>query len=76
MATQADTIEAGQGSGSSRSTPEQARKEIEAGDAVLIDTREPHESSTEAHIDGAELIPPPEVAERIDEVAPDRSQRA
>ncbi|MBM3667315.1 MAG: molybdopterin-synthase adenylyltransferase MoeB [Actinobacteria bacterium] len=56
-------------------TPEQAYEEIEAGgDHVLLDTREPHEYA-EAHLEGATLVPPAEVAERIDEIAPDPSQR-
>ena len=56
-------------------TPEEARKEIEAGgDLILLDTREPHEYA-EAHLDGAVLVPPAEVLERIDEIAPDTSQR-
>jgi sulfur-carrier protein adenylyltransferase/sulfurtransferase len=54
--------------------PEQAREELEHGDAVLIDTREPNEWD-EYHIEGATLIPPAEVVSRIDEVAPDPSQR-
>ncbi|HZA58802.1 MAG TPA: molybdopterin-synthase adenylyltransferase MoeB [Solirubrobacterales bacterium] len=56
-------------------TPEEASEELEAGgDYVLLDTREPHEYA-EAHLEGATLVPPAEVAERIDEVAPDPSQR-
>jgi molybdopterin/thiamine biosynthesis adenylyltransferase/rhodanese-related sulfurtransferase len=54
--------------------PAEAREEIDRGDAVLIDTREPHEWE-EAHLDGATLVPPADVSERIDEVAPDRDQR-
>ncbi len=58
-----------------RLTPEEAYEEIKAGgDFVLLDTREPHEYA-EAHVEGATLVPPAEVAERIDEVAPDTSQR-
>ena len=52
----------------------EARDEIEAGDAVLIDTREPHEWE-EAHLEGATLVPPAQVMERIGELVPDRSQR-
>ena len=37
--------------------PPSAREEIEGGDAVLIDTREPHEWD-EAHLEGATLVPP------------------
>ena len=51
-----------------------ARAEIESGDATLIDVREPHEWN-EAHLDRAEHVPQGELLERIDEVAPDRSQR-
>jgi molybdopterin/thiamine biosynthesis adenylyltransferase/rhodanese-related sulfurtransferase len=54
--------------------PETARKEIEGGDVALIDTREWNEYE-ESHIEGGELIPPAEVADRITEVVPDRSQR-
>jgi molybdopterin/thiamine biosynthesis adenylyltransferase/rhodanese-related sulfurtransferase len=52
----------------------QAREEIERGEAVLLDTREPHEYA-EAHLEGATLVPPATVAERIGELVPDRSQR-
>jgi sulfur-carrier protein adenylyltransferase/sulfurtransferase len=56
-------------------TPEEALEEIQAGgDFVLLDTREPHEYA-EAHLEGATLVPPAEVAARIDEVAPDPHQR-
>ncbi|MGZ5357350.1 MAG: molybdopterin-synthase adenylyltransferase MoeB [Solirubrobacterales bacterium] len=56
-------------------TPEEALEEIQAGgDFVLLDTREPHEYA-EAHLKGATLVPPSEVAARIDEVAPDPHQR-
>jgi molybdopterin/thiamine biosynthesis adenylyltransferase/rhodanese-related sulfurtransferase len=56
-------------------TPEEALEEIKAGgDFVLLDTREPHEYA-EAHLEGATLVPPAEVAARIDEVAPDPHQR-
>jgi sulfur-carrier protein adenylyltransferase/sulfurtransferase len=57
-------------------SPEQALEEIKAanGDLVLLDIREPHEHA-EAHLDGDVLVPPVEVAERIDELAPDTSQR-
>ncbi len=54
--------------------PREFQRQIEADEAVLIDTREPHEFA-EAHIDGAELVPPSEVAARIDELAPDSAQR-
>jgi molybdopterin/thiamine biosynthesis adenylyltransferase/rhodanese-related sulfurtransferase len=56
-------------------TPEEALEEIQAGgDFVLLDTREPHEYA-EAHLEGAKLVPPAEVAEQIDDIAPDTSQR-
>ncbi|MDP9188164.1 MAG: molybdopterin-synthase adenylyltransferase MoeB [Actinomycetota bacterium] len=56
-------------------TPTEAYDEIQAGgDFVLLDTREPHEYA-EAHLEGANLVPPTEVVERIDELAPDTSQR-
>ena len=55
-------------------SPAEFEREIAAGEAVLLDTREPHEYA-EAHIDGAELVPPAEVAARIDELAPDPDQR-
>ncbi len=51
-----------------------ARDEIESGDVVLVDTREPNEWD-DAHIEGATLVPPDQVAERIGEVAPDHSAR-
>ncbi len=54
---------------------QEAHDEIKAGgDFVLLDTREPHEYA-EAHLEGANLVPPAEVLERIDELAPDSSQR-
>ena len=52
---------------------EQARSEIESGVRV-IDVREPHEWD-EAHLERAIHVPQGEVAERIDEIAPDRSER-
>jgi sulfur-carrier protein adenylyltransferase/sulfurtransferase len=54
--------------------PADAREEIASGDLVLVDTREQHEWD-EAHLDGATLVPPASVADRIEEVAPDRSAR-
>ncbi len=55
--------------------PAAARDELAADSAItLIDTREPHEYA-EAHVDGAVLVPPIEVASRIDQVAPDTGQR-
>jgi sulfur-carrier protein adenylyltransferase/sulfurtransferase len=55
-------------------SPAEFEREIAAGDAVLLDTREPHEFA-ESHIRGAELVPPAEVTARIDELAPDPEQR-
>ena len=54
--------------------PRSAKEEIEGGDAVLIDVREPHEWDL-AHLQGAQLVPPASVRERIAELAPDRSAR-
>ena len=54
--------------------PDAARAEVEAGNVVLLDTREPNEWN-ESHLEGATLVPPVEVLERIDELAPDSSQR-
>jgi sulfur-carrier protein adenylyltransferase/sulfurtransferase len=55
--------------------PDQAQEELSAnGDVVLLDIREPHEHA-EVHLEGDVLVPPVEVAERIDELAPDTSQR-
>src|SRR5512132_3198662 len=54
--------------------PAEARDELKRGGVALVDTREPNEYM-EAHIDGAELVPPVDVADRIEEVVPDRSQR-
>jgi molybdopterin/thiamine biosynthesis adenylyltransferase/rhodanese-related sulfurtransferase len=54
--------------------PRRAKQEIEGGDAVLVDTREPHEWDL-AHLEGARLVPPDSVRERIAELAPDRSAR-
>ncbi len=56
-------------------TPEDALEELSAGgDHVLLDIREPHEHY-EAHVAGDVLLPPSEVAARIQEVAPDSAQR-
>jgi sulfur-carrier protein adenylyltransferase/sulfurtransferase len=54
--------------------PEAARAEIDGGDAVLIDTREPHEWD-ESRIEGGKLVTPATVTERVPELVPDRSQR-
>jgi molybdopterin/thiamine biosynthesis adenylyltransferase/rhodanese-related sulfurtransferase len=52
---------------------DQAREEFAAG-AKLIDVREQNEWD-ESHIEGAEHVPQGELLERIDELAPDRSER-
>src|ERR1700761_784474 len=54
--------------------PFEAAQEIEGGDVVLIDTREPHEYQ-EAHLDGGTLVPPAMLADQIETVAPDKSAR-
>jgi molybdopterin/thiamine biosynthesis adenylyltransferase/rhodanese-related sulfurtransferase len=54
--------------------PRSASDELAAGDAVLIDVREQHEWD-ESHIEEATLVPQGTIAERIGEIAPDRSQR-
>jgi len=53
--------------------PADAREEIDGG-VALVDTREPHEYE-EAHLEGGTLVRPEELANRITEVVPDRSQR-
>src|ERR1700754_3820844 len=54
--------------------PFEAQQEIEGGDVVLIDTREPHEYQ-EAHLDGGKLVPPGLIADEIESAAPDKSAR-
>ena len=54
--------------------PFEAAAEIEGGDVVLIDTREPHEYQ-EAHLEGGKLVPPGLLADEIAAAAPDRSAR-
>jgi sulfur-carrier protein adenylyltransferase/sulfurtransferase len=54
--------------------PQAAREEIERGNVVLLDTRELTEWN-ESHLEGAMLVPPAEVTDRADEVAPDTTQR-
>ncbi|MGH9885876.1 MAG: molybdopterin-synthase adenylyltransferase MoeB [bacterium] len=54
--------------------PFEAAQEIEGGDVVLIDTREPHEYQ-EAHLEGGKLVPPAMLADQIESVAPDKSAR-
>ena len=49
-------------------------QEIEGGDVVLIDTREPHEYQ-EAHLEGGKLVPPGLLGDEIAAAAPDKSAR-
>ena len=51
-----------------------AKAEIDSGEAKLVDVREPHEWD-EAHLAEAEHVPQGELLERIDELAPDTSER-
>jgi molybdopterin/thiamine biosynthesis adenylyltransferase/rhodanese-related sulfurtransferase len=54
--------------------PFEAAAEIEGGEVVLIDTREPHEYQ-EAHLENGTLVPPGLLADGIAEAAPDKSAR-
>jgi len=54
--------------------PFEAAQEIEGGDVVLVDTREPHEYQ-EAHLENGRLVPPGLLADEIAEAAPDKSAR-
>jgi sulfur-carrier protein adenylyltransferase/sulfurtransferase len=54
--------------------PFEAAQEIEGGEVVLIDTREPHEYQ-EAHLEGGKLVPPGLLADEIATAAPDKSAR-
>ncbi|HKI67496.1 MAG TPA: ThiF family adenylyltransferase, partial [Solirubrobacterales bacterium] len=54
--------------------PFEAAQEIEGGDVVLVDTREPHEYQ-EAHLENGKLVPPGLLGDEIAEAAPDRSAR-
>ena len=54
--------------------PFEAAREIEGGDVVLIDTREPHEFQ-EARLEGGKLVPPGLLADEISAAAPDKSAR-
>ena len=54
--------------------PFEASEEIEGGDVVLIDTREPHEYQ-EVHLDGGRLVPPGLLADEIAAAAPSKSAR-
>ena len=49
--------------------PFEAAAEIEGGDVVLVDTREPHEYQ-EAHLEGGKLVPPGLLADEIAERGP------
>src|SRR3954453_12563731 len=52
----------------------EAAQEIEGGDVVLIDTREPQEYQ-EAHLEGGTLVPPGLLGDEIAGAAPDKSAR-
>ncbi|HEX7245877.1 MAG TPA: molybdopterin-synthase adenylyltransferase MoeB [Solirubrobacterales bacterium] len=54
--------------------PFEAAQEIEGGDVVLIDTREPHEFQ-ESRIEGGKLVPPGLLGDEIAAAAPDKSTR-
>jgi molybdopterin/thiamine biosynthesis adenylyltransferase/rhodanese-related sulfurtransferase len=54
--------------------PFEAAQEIEGGDVVLIDTREPHEYQ-EAHLENGKLVPPLLLRDEIAAAAPDKSAR-
>jgi sulfur-carrier protein adenylyltransferase/sulfurtransferase len=54
--------------------PFEAEQEIEAGDVVLIDVREPHEHQ-ESHLEGDKLVPPGLLKDEIEGAAPDKSAR-
>jgi sulfur-carrier protein adenylyltransferase/sulfurtransferase len=54
--------------------PFEAEQEIEGGDVVLIDVREPHEHQ-ESHLEGDKLVPPGLLKDEIEAAAPDKSAR-
>jgi len=54
--------------------PFEAAQEIEGGDVVLIDTREPHEYQ-EAHLENGKLVPPGLLRDEIAAAAPNKSAR-
>ncbi len=54
--------------------PFEAAQEIEGGDVVLVDTREPHEFQ-ESHLEGGKLVPPGLLGDEIVAAAPDKSAR-
>src|SRR4051794_1576752 len=53
-------------------TPEEAQQLIDAG-AALLDTREQHEWNA-GHLAGATLLPPADVAARVEQVVPDKTK--
>ncbi len=71
MATGAETERAGT---IEEIEPFEAAAEIEGGDVVLVDTREPHEFQ-EAHLENGKLVPPGLLGDEIAAAAPDRSAR-
>jgi molybdopterin/thiamine biosynthesis adenylyltransferase/rhodanese-related sulfurtransferase len=54
--------------------PFEASEEINGGDVVLIDTREPHEYQ-ESHLEGGRLVPPGLLGDEIESAAPDKAAR-
>ena len=70
----ATSAEAGTQAQIEKIEPFEAVEEIEGGEVVLIDTREPHEYQ-EAHLQGGKLVPPGLLAEEIAAAAPDKSAR-
>jgi molybdopterin/thiamine biosynthesis adenylyltransferase/rhodanese-related sulfurtransferase len=54
--------------------PFEASEEINGGDVVLIDTREPHEYQ-EAHLENGKLVPPGLLGDEIAAAAPDKTAR-
>jgi sulfur-carrier protein adenylyltransferase/sulfurtransferase len=71
MATGAETDRAGT---IEEIEPFEAAAEIEGGDVVLIDTREPHEFQ-DAHLENGKLVPPGLLGDEIEAAAPDKSAR-
>jgi len=53
-------------------TPAEAQDLIDQG-AALLDTREPHEWRA-GHLNGATLLPPADVAARVEDVVPDKNK--
>jgi molybdopterin/thiamine biosynthesis adenylyltransferase/rhodanese-related sulfurtransferase len=54
--------------------PFEAAQEIEGGDVVVVDTREPHEYQ-EAHLENGKLVPPGLLRDEIAAAAPNKSAR-